>query len=160
MEIAFLNLEGLISFLNINSRGTDLLNQDFMINDKVVVCDSQDSFTIPALTISFTKRFCQKKKHISAVQHYKTPHPLLLSSCFISNILLLLFAAILFLFYPWQDVLPNIFSFSVFQYLIFRFSEKKLKEPQIIYFLPFLEIGLFVFQFSIFIDNLISKTNH
>jgi hypothetical protein len=77
---------------------------------------------------------------------------------FISNILL--FAAILFLFDPWQDVLSNILSFSMFQYLIFKFSEKKLKEPQIIYFLPFLKSALFMFQFSIFINNLTSKTNH
>ena len=160
MKIAFLNVEGFTNFININSRGTDLLSQYFVNNQKAVVCDSQDSFTVPALTISFPKRFRQKKTHILTTQHYKTQHPLLLSSCFISNILLFLFAAILFLFYPWQDVLPNILSFSVFQYLIFRFSEKKLQEPQIIYFLPFSKISLLMFQFSIFINNLISKTKH
>jgi hypothetical protein len=158
MKIAFFNVKGFISFININSRGDDLLSQYFVNNQKAVVSDFQDSVTVPALTISFPKRFRQKKRHISAAHHYKIQHPLLLSSCFISNILLFLFAAILFLFYPWQDVLPNILSFSVFQYFIF--SEKKIKEPQIIYFLAFLEIDLFMFQFSIFIDNLISKTNH
>jgi hypothetical protein len=160
MKIAFFNAKGFINFININSRGDDVLRQDFVNNEKAVVCGSQDRYPVHALTISFTKMFRQKKRHISAAHHCKIQHPLLVSSCFISNILLFLFAAILFLFYPWQDVLPNILSFSVFQYLIFRFSEKKLQEPQIIYFLPFSKISLLMFQFSIFINNLISKTKH
>ena len=160
MKIAFFNAKGFINFININSRGDDVLRQDFVNNEKALVCDSQDSYTVHGLTIYFTKMFRQKKRHISAAHHCKIHPPLLVSSCFISNILLFLFAAILFLFYSWQDVLPNILSFSVFQYLIFRFSEKKLQEPQIIYFLPFSEISLLMFQFSIFINNLISKTKH
>jgi hypothetical protein len=158
MKIAFLNVNGFIKCININARDGDLLSQYFVNNKRAVICYSQDSFTASPLAISFKKSFRQKKRYISATHHYKIQHPFLLSLSFISNILL--FAAILFLFDPWQDVLSNILSFSMFQYLIFKFSEKKLKEPQIIYFLPFLKSALFMFQFSIFINNLTSKTNH
>ena len=62
MKIAFFNAKGFINFININSRGGDVLRQDFVNNEKAVVFGSQDSYPVHALTISFTKMFRQKKK--------------------------------------------------------------------------------------------------
>ena len=66
---------------------------------------------------------------------------------------------ILCFLYPLQMVLPIVITYYTIQYLVVGFASKKLKEPQIIYFIPFLEIGVLLFHFSIFISNLISKPN-
>ena len=62
--------------------------------------------------------------------------------------------------YPYQIILPIVLTYFLLQYIIIGISAKKLKEPQIIFFLPFLEIGLLLIQISIFSANLISKPNH
>ena len=69
-------------------------------------------------------------------------------------------STILFFLYPWQFILPIVFAYYLVQYIVIGFSSSKLKEPTITYFLPFLEIGLLLFQLSIFITNLWSKPNH
>jgi hypothetical protein len=69
-------------------------------------------------------------------------------------------ATVLFFLYPYQIILPIILAYFLLQYIIIGISAKKLKEPQIIFFLPFLEIGLLMIQISIFIGNLISKPKH
>jgi asparagine N-glycosylation enzyme membrane subunit Stt3 len=62
--------------------------------------------------------------------------------------------------YPWQIILGIVLGYFLVQYIIIGLSAKKLKEPQILFFLPFLDFSLLLIQISIFIANLISKPNH
>ena len=62
--------------------------------------------------------------------------------------------------FQWKLVL-TIFGIKLFmQYLVFGFSAKKLKEQDLIFALPFLEIFLILFQLVIFITNSVTKPNH
>jgi hypothetical protein len=60
------------------------------------------------------------------------------------------------------EIIFHIHNFNVVlvPYFIVCFLSQEVKELLIIYFTPFLEIPLLMFQFSIFSANLISKPEH
>lgn len=156
----FYNVKGFIKHINIKSGDDDLFIQDAANNKNTTICISENSFTESEASVTLKELFQQKRRHISTANHYKIQHKFFLGLFFISKVTLLISAPILLFFYSWKVILPILLSYYFVQYLVVGFSTKKLKEPQIIYFLPFLEIGLLLFQFSIFITNLILKPNH
>jgi len=159
-KTAFHKVKGFMNHLHIKSGDDDLFIQDAANNKNTVLCISEDSFTESKTPNSFTEWFQQKRRHIATANYYKVHHKVLLGLFYTSKVFLLVAATILFFFYPWELILPIILSYYSVQYLVVGISAKKLKEPQLIYFLPFLEIGLLLFQCSIFITNLISKPTH
>lgn len=159
-KATYLNAKGFTNHMHIKSGDDDLFVQDIANKENIAICVSENSFTVSEAPRSFNEWFQQKRRHITTANHYKKQHQFFLGLFFISKVFVLSSAAILFFFYPWRIVAPIIISYYITQYLVIGFSAKKLKEPQIIYFLPFLEIGLLLFQFSIFITNFISKPNH
>lgn len=156
----FFRVKGFINHLHIKSGDDDLFIQDAANKKNTTICIDQNSFTESLAPTSLKKWFQQKRRHISTANHYKIQHQILLGLFFISKVFSLLLAIVLFFFYPWQIIISIILTYYVVQYIVIGFSAKKLKESQILFFLPLLEIGLLLFQFSIFINNLISKPNH
>ncbi|MFQ3296923.1 MAG: glycosyltransferase involved in cell wall biosynthesis [Polaribacter sp.] len=156
----FYNVKGFINHLHIKSGDDDLFIQDASNKENTIICISEESFTESIAADSFKEWFQQKRRHISTANYYKIQHKILLGLFFISKVFFIVLATILFFVYNWQHILPIILSYYAVQYLVVGFSAKKLKEPQLLYFLPFLEIGILLFQFSIFITNLISKPKH
>ncbi|MEE9408230.1 MAG: glycosyltransferase [Polaribacter sp.] len=156
----FFNVKGFINHMYIKSGDDDLFIQDAANKENTVIYTSEKSFTESEAPQSFNEWFRQKRRHISTANHYKFQHKFFLGLFFISKVLFFLLSTILFFIYPWEIILPIVLSYYFVQYLVIGFSARKLKESQIIYFLPFLEIGLLFFQFSIFITNLWSKPNH
>lgn len=156
----FFNVNGFINHIKIKSGEADLFIQDAANRKNTKICVSENSFTESDLPISFKSWFHKKRKKFSTEKLYKIQHRFFLRLFFISKVLLLILATILFFFYPWEIILSILLGYYIVQYIVIGFASKKLKESQIIYFLPFLEIGLLIIQFSIFITNLISKPNH
>lgn len=156
----FFNVKGFVNHIHIRSGDDDLFIKDAANKENTVICTSENSFTISKAPTSFKEWFLQKRIHISTANHYKFKHKFFLALFFISKVLFFLLAITLFSFYPWEIITSVLVGYYLIQFLVIGFSAKKLKETQIIYFLPFLEIGLLLIQFSIFITNLISKPNH
>ncbi|MFK8059767.1 MAG: glycosyltransferase [Polaribacter sp.] len=156
----FFNVKGFINHMHIKSGDDDLFIQDAANKENTVICTSAKSFTESLAPTSFAAWFRQKRRHISTANHYKLKHKFFLGLFFVSKVFLFLLTIILFFFYRWEIILPIFLSYYLVQFFVIGFSSKKLKEPTITYFLPFLEIGLLLFQFSIFITNLWSKPNH
>ena len=156
----FFNVKGFINHMHIRSGDDDLFIQDAANKENTTFSISKKSFTESIAPTSFTEWFRQKRRHISTAKHYKTQHKFFLGLFFVSKVLFYLLAISLFVFYPWKPVLAIFLTYYIVQFIVIGFSAKKLKEPGIIYLLPFLEIGLLIFQFSIFITNLSSKPNH
>ena len=156
----FFNVKGFINHMHIKSGDDDLFIQDAANKENIAICTSQKSFTVSVAPETFKEWFRQKRRHISTANHYKKKHQFFLGLFFISKVFFYLLAFILFFLESWKIILPIFLTYYLVQFIVIGFSTKKLKEPQITYFLPFLEIGLIVFQFSIFITNLWSKPNH
>jgi len=156
----FFNAKGFINHMHIKSGDDDLFIQDAANKVNTTISISKDSFTESIAPTSFKEWFNQKRRHISTSNHYKFKHKFFLGLFFISKVIFYILATLLFFFYPWELILSIFLTYYLVQFIVIGLSSKKLNEPTITSFLPFLEIGLLIFHFSIFITNLSSKPNH
>ncbi|WP_299670919.1 glycosyltransferase [uncultured Polaribacter sp.] len=156
----FFKVKGFINHIKLKSGDDDLFIQETATKENTTMCISENSFTSSLAPETFKEWFRQKRRHISTAKYYKFQHQLFLAFFFISKFFFLLLGVLLFLLCSWKIILPIVLSYYIVQFVVVGISAKKLQEPQVIYLLPFLEIGLLLFQFSIFITNLISKPNH
>ena len=156
----FFKVKGFINHIHLKSGDDDLFIQDAAEKENTTICTSQESFTESIAPKSFKEWFRQKTRHISTANHYKPKHKFFLGLFFTSKIFFYFLGTALLFFCSWKIMLPIILSYFLITTLLIGFASKKLKESQIVYFFPFLEIGLILFQLSIFISNLWSKPKH
>ena len=156
----FFKVNGFINHMNIRSGDDDLFIQDAANKQNTAICTSKKSFTISKPPKTLNAWFRQKRRHVSTANFYKKRHQLFLGLFYFSKVLFYLTSIAIFFYFPWQIILSIVLGYFAIQFLVVGLSAKKLKETQILYFLPFLEIFLMLFQFVIFIANLVSKPTH
>ncbi len=156
----FFKVKGFINHMNVRSGHDDLFIQYAATSTNTAIYTSKESFTISEAPKTFKEWFQQKRRHISTEKHYKFKHKFFLRLFFISKFLFFGLATLLFFLYNWKIILPIILIYYLIQWFVVGFSAKKLQETQVLFFLPFLEIGLVLFQFVTFIANTISKPTH
>lgn len=156
----FYKVKGFINHIHLKSGDDDLFIQDASNKENTTIQTNPKTFTLSKAPDSFKQWFRQKRRHISTANHYKLKHKLLLGLFFLSKFLLLVLSITCFLIFPWKTILPFVISYYLVMFIVVGLSSKKLKEKQLIYVFPFLEIGLVLFQFSIFITNTFLKPTH
>lgn len=156
----FYRVKGFINHIQIRSGDDDLFIKDAGTSSNTTIAVNAESFTISEAPENFLTWFRQKRRHISTATHYKPKHKFFLGLFFISKLFFFLITPILFFFVSFNLMIPIVASYFIINYLIIGFSARKLKENQILYFQPFLELFLVLFQISIFIANTISKPTH
>jgi glycosyltransferase involved in cell wall biosynthesis len=157
----FYSTNGFIKHIKIRSGDDDLFINEVATKQNTTICFSEESFTVSTPKTTFKTWFKQKRRHVSTANLYKTKHKLALGLFYVSQVLFYILPILLLSFlYQWEIVLGLIGLRLVFQYFVFGFSASKLKEKDVLYLLPLLEIGLILAQFSIFITNKISKPKH
>lgn len=156
----FFKVNGFINHIKIIYGEDDLFIRDAATTKNITSNISEDSFIETEPHTSFKKWFQDARITNSLREHYKIKHRILLSLFIFSKALFYILSIILFFFYPWEIIGSFVLTCLLIQYIVIGFSAKKLKESQLIFFLPFLEIGLLLIQISIFSANLISKPNH
>jgi len=154
----FTKTNGFESHKHIKSGDDDLFINQVANKNNVSCCYSGSSFTVSEPHISLNKWIYQKRRHISTASVYKPIHQFLLGSFYISQFLFWILGFYLLFFTQFSSNILIIFSFRiVLQYLIYGYSSKKLKEGDLILYIPFLELFLILIQMRIFMQNLISK---
>ena len=156
----FFKVNGFIKHIKIKFAEDDLFIKDAATKENISYSISKDSFIETDAPESFKEWFQEQRLLSTIKEHFKFKNQFLLNLFVISKLLFYVLGIILFFFYPWQIILGIVLGYFLVQYIIIGLSAKKLEEPQIIFFLPFLEISLLLIQISIFIANLISKPNH
>jgi glycosyltransferase involved in cell wall biosynthesis len=156
----FFKVKGFINHMHIKQGEDDLFIQDAANKENTTLCIHKNSFIEVKPPTSFFNWFQEIIVNNSTQKHYKVHHKIYLQLFLFTKFFTYILSIILFFFYPWKIILAILLTYFFIQFLVIGFSSKKLKEPQITYFLPFLEIGLLLFHFSIFITNLISKPNN
>lgn len=156
----FFNVKGFINHIKIKDGEDDLFIKDAATKKNISFSISKNSFIEIDSSMSFSSWFQEQKNKKFIKKHYKSKHRFLLSFFTFSKVFFYLLASVLFFFYPWQAILPFVVAYFLVQYIIIGLSAKKLKEVQLLFFLPFLEISLVLIQISIFIANFISKPDH
>ena len=156
----FFKAKGFINHMKIKEGEADLFIKDAASKENISFTISKNSFIEIETPKSFGSWIQKLRIDSSIKKHYKFKHRFLLNFFTFSKVIFYTLATILFFIHPWQIIFPIVLGYFLAQYIIIGISAKKLKEPYLIFLLPFLEIGLLLIQISIFIANLISKPNH
>ena len=157
----FFDTNGFMSHMKIKSGDDDLFVNEAATEDNTAICINKNSFTTSTTKSSFKSWFTQKRRHVSTAKYYKTNHKILLASVYAIQLFFwVLVIPLLIIGYQWQYVIIFMGLRLSFQYFIVGAASKKLKNKDLIVFIPFLEIFLITVQLAIFINNLISKPVH
>lgn len=156
----FFEARGFMDHMHIKSGDDDLFVNQIATAENTAICLSKNSFTESPSKKKYADWVIQKRRHISTAKHYKTKHKAMLSLFYISQFLFFaLSIALISTLFNWEIVAGLIGLRYLTLFITVTLAAKKLREKDLIPFLPILEIFLIAIQFSIFIKNLISKPN-
>jgi len=144
---------GFMSHIKIPSGDDDLFVNEAATAKNIAICTEPDAFTYSKPKKKKKKWLIQKKRHYSTAKLYKPKHRFLLGLYYVGNLFFwLLGIAALFTEF-WYLALAIIFIRLLLQYIIIGKAAKKLKEQDLVAFIPFYELFLVFTQLSIFISN-------
>ena len=157
----FYEANGFMSHMKVQSGDDDLFVNQVATSKNTSICIAKESFTESIPKKTFASWFLQKRRHISTASHYKLRHKILLSCFYCSQFLFWTLAIVLLVvMHQWEIVVGLIALRFIIQYTTLYSAAAKLKEKDLMLFVPFLELFLITFQFFIFIKNLSSKPRH
>ncbi|MFK7781594.1 glycosyltransferase [Psychroserpens sp.] len=157
----FFEANGFMQHMHIKSGDDDLFINQIAKASNTSICISKNSFTESVPKKSLKEWTLQKRRHISTANHYKIKHRIFLASFYCSQLLFWTLAIILMVvMFNWKVVLGLIILRFIVQLANLFLASKKLNEKDLPFLSPFLELFLIVFQFFIFIKNLISKPEY
>jgi glycosyltransferase involved in cell wall biosynthesis len=157
----FFNVNGFISHIQVRSGDDDLFINQVATSKNTTVCYTPESFTYSEPKKTFKAWFRQKRRHVSTASLYKPFDKIQLVLFYVSQLLFFILASILLAFqYQWIIVLSLVGFRYLFSWIILGLSAGKLKEKDVMYWFPIIEIVLIFTQLNIFITNLFSKPVH
>ena len=157
----FFNVNGFIDHMKIRSGDDDLFINQAAKGKNTTVCFSPESFTYSQPKTSFKDWFAQKRRHVSTAALYKTFDRMQLGAFYLSQLLFLLLPIVLLAFqYQWIIVVSLIGFRYLFAWITLGFAAGKLKEKDVMYWFPVIEITLIFTQMNIFLTNIFSKPVH
>jgi cellulose synthase/poly-beta-1,6-N-acetylglucosamine synthase-like glycosyltransferase len=157
----FFNVNGFINHIQIRSGDDDLFINQVAKSKNTTICYAPESFTYSEPKTTFKAWFTQKRRHVSTAHFYKFFDKAQLTLFYISQLLFIILPIVLLAFqYQWILVLSLIGFRYLFTWIILGFSAGKLKEKDVMYWFPIIEIVLIFTQLNIFISNIFSKPVH
>jgi hypothetical protein len=154
----FFNVNGFISHIQVRSGDDDLFINQVATSKNTAVCYTPESFTYSEPKTTFKAWFTQKRRHVSTAKLYKPFDKIQLALFYVSQLLFLILAIVLLAFqYQWIIVLSLVGFRYLFTWITLGFSAGKLKEKDVMYWFPIIEIVLIFTQLNVFITNVFSK---
>lgn len=154
----FFNVNGFISHIQVRSGDDDLFINQVAKSKNTTICYAPGSFTYSQPKTTFKEWFTQKRRHVSTASYYKPFDKFQLAFFYVSQLLFLILAAVLLAFqYQWIIVLSLVGFRYLFTWITLGFSAGKLKEKDVMFWFPFIEIVLIFTQLNVFITNIFSK---
>jgi glycosyltransferase involved in cell wall biosynthesis len=157
----FFNVNGFIEHMKLRSGDDDLFVNEAAKGKNTTVCYSPESFTYSQPKKTFKEWFAQKRRHVSTATFYKPSDRAQLAVFYASQLLFLLLPIVLLVFqFQWIIVLSIIGFRYLFTWIVLGLSAGKLKEKDVMYWFPIIEITLVFTQLNIFLTNIFSKPVH
>jgi glycosyltransferase involved in cell wall biosynthesis len=147
----FFNVNGFIEHMQIRSGDDDLFINQAANAKNTAIAYTPESFTLSKPKKTFKEWFTQKRRHVATANYYK---PLDKLQFILLPIVLLSFQ------FQWILVLSLIAFRYLVAWIVIGFSAGKLKENDIKFWFPIVEIVLIFTQINIFIANIFSKPVH
>ena len=157
----FFKTNGFIEHMKLRSGDDDLFINQAANAKNTTICYTPESFTYSTPKTSFKDWFTQKRRHVSTAKNYKSFDRIQLALFYATQLLFLILPIILLAFlYQWILVLSLIVFRYIFAWISLGFSAGKLKEKDVMYWFPVIEIALIFTQLNVFITNTFSKPVH
>lgn len=157
----FFNVRGFMDHMKVRSGDDDLFINQASKGSNTTISYSPESFTYSMPKTSFKEWFTQKRRHVSTAALYKSFDRMQLGVFYVSQLLFVILPIILLVFqYQWIIVVSLIGFRYLFAWLTLGFSAGKLKEKDVMYWFPVIELTLIFTQLNIFLTNMFSKPVH
>ena len=157
----FFKTNGFIDHMKLRSGDDNLFINQAANSKNTTISFAPESFTYSKPKTTFSDWFTQKRRHVSTAKNYKSFDRSQLALFYASQLLFYILPIILLIFlYNWIVVLSLIVIRYIFAWISLGFSASKLKEKDVMYWFPIIEITLIFTQLNIFITNTFSKPVH
>lgn len=157
----FFKTNGFIDHMKIRSGDDDLFINQAANATNTTVCYTPNSFTFSKPKTAFSDWFKQKRRHVATAKYYKSFDRSQLALFYASQLLFILLPIVLLAFqFQWIIVLSLIGFRYIFAWISLGFAAGKLKEKDVMYWFPIIEIILIFTQLNVFVTNTFSKPVH
>jgi len=157
----FFKVRGFMDHMKIRSGDDDLFINQAATAENTAICYSPEGFTYSEPKTRFKDWFTQKRRHASTAKHYKMFDRNQLGLYYLTQFLFVLLSIVLLAFqYQWIAVVSMIGFRYLFSWLSLGFAAGKLKEKDVMYWFPIIELILILTQLNVFIANTFSKPVH
>lgn len=154
----FFRVRGFMDHMKIRSGDDDLFINQAANNANTTICYSPDSFTFSKPKTTFGDWFKQKRRHVATAKHYKSFDRTQLAIFYLSQLAFFIVSMVLLAFqYQWIIVVSLIGFRYLTSWISMGFAAGKLKEKDVMYWFPIIEIVLILTQFNVFVTNIFSK---
>ncbi len=157
----FFNVNGFIDHMKIRSGDDDLFINQAATGKNTTISYTPESFTYSKPKTTFKEWFTQKRRHVSTAGHYKWGDKFQLGLFYVSQLLFILMAITLLAFqYQWIVVGSIVLGRYALTWTVLGLSAGKLREKDVMYAYPVIEIVLIFTQLNVFFSNIFSKPVH
>jgi len=156
----FFKTNGFINHMQVKSGDDDLFIQEAATKSNTTTSLNSTSFTESNPPTTLKEWFRQKRRHVSTASHYKFKHKFFLGLFYFTKLTFYSLIIPLFFLANWKIMILITTIYFILLFVIYGSATKRFQEKRLIFFLPFLEVFLLLFQFTIFISNTISKPTH
>jgi len=153
----FFNTNGFYGHMDVASGDDDLFINKNATSKNTEIVFSEDSFTRSQAPKKWNEWFIQKRRHYSTSSFYSNKTKILLGLQGLSHLLFFVLLITLLVLDVQTILVLSIFTFRTILYTItIGLSSAKLKEKDLILFVPFLDVILISLQIIILISNKIT----
>ena len=157
----FFNVNGFIEHMQIRSGDDDLFVNQAATAKNTTIAFTPESITVSKPKTTYKDWIIQKRRHVATANYYKSFDKLQLGLFYFSQLSFIILPIILLAFqFQWILVLSLIGVRYLITWLVVGFSAGKLKEKDVVYWYPIIELVLIFTQINIFITNIFSKPVH
>ena len=157
----FFNVNGFINHIQVRSGDDDLFINEAATAKNTTIAYTPESFTYSKPKTKYKNWIAQKRRHVSTANYYNTLDKVQLGLFYLTQLLFIVLPIILLSFqFRWILVLSLIVIRYLAVWIVIGFSAGKLKENDLKYWFPVVELALIFTQINIFITNTFSKPVH
>ncbi|MBN9285960.1 MULTISPECIES: glycosyltransferase [unclassified Flavobacterium] len=157
----FFKVNGFMDHMKIRSGDDDLFINQASNSKNTTICYAPESFTVSAPKTTYSEWFKQKRRHVSTASFYKGFDKFQLGLFYFSQLFFFLLAIILLAFqFQWMIVCGLIVFRYIFTWITLGYASGKLKEKDVMYWFPVIELILIFTQLNVYFTNSISKPVH
>ncbi|MDG2431264.1 glycosyltransferase [Flavobacterium sp.] len=154
----FFNVNGFINHIQVRSGDDDLFINEAATAKNCTIAFTPESFTRSKPKTTYSQWFTQKRRHIATAKHYKKLDQLQLGTFYCSQLLFIVLPIVLLSFqFQWMIVVGLIALRYLCAWIVVGCTAGKLKEKDLKYWFPIIELVLILTQINIFITNIFSK---